>query len=271
MSITLEQLYAGCTKKLAINREVVDQEKGVRRCEECDGTGLKAEMSPLPMMQTQSACKACAGTVKAHKTKKVREVLEVFVEKGAPHGHRVVFSGKADEHPDCDPGDVVFIVHQQEHLEFKRRGADLFLAREVGLLEALTGFRMVITHLDKREFAVKTVPGEVVQPLAEGTGLKAVTGEGMPTYRNPFIFGNLFLILTIRFPDAIDPKHVPKLKQALPGPPDPEVIDEDGVEVCYVEDMDPLESAKVSAVHSKAEAYEEDSGDPAGPPGCPNQ
>merc|ERR1712232_353151 len=98
-----------------------------------------------------------------------------------------------------------------------------------------------------RQFAVKTAPGEAVQPLAEGTGLKAGKGEGMPTYRNPFIFGNLFLILTIQFPDAIDPQYVPKLKEALPGPPEQEVIDEDGVEICYVEDMDPLESAKATA------------------------
>ena len=29
----------------------------------------------------------------------------------------------ADEHPDADAGDVVFVLKQQEHADFKRKGA----------------------------------------------------------------------------------------------------------------------------------------------------
>merc|ERR1719399_2244019 len=32
---------------------------------------------------------------------------------------------------------------------------------------------------------------------------KAVKGEGMPTYKNPFVHGNLFLILKIEFPSNL--------------------------------------------------------------------
>merc|ERR1739844_84029 len=32
--------------------------------------------------------------------------------------------------------------------------------------------------------------------------MKAVKGEGMPTYKNPFVHSNLFLVLTIEFPDS---------------------------------------------------------------------
>jgi hypothetical protein len=35
--------------------------------------------------------------------------------------------------------------------------------------------------------------GDIVKPLGEGTGVKAVKGEGMPTRKNPFIKGNLFI------------------------------------------------------------------------------
>merc|ERR1711870_52907 len=48
--------------------------------------------------------------------------------------------------------------------------------------------------------------------------MKAVKGEGMPTYKNPFVHGNLFLILTIQFPDAIDPETQTKLRSLLPPP-----------------------------------------------------
>ena len=36
--------------------------------------------------------------------------------------------------------------------------------------------------------------------------MKAVKDEGMPTFKNPFINGNLFLILTIEFPDKLTPE-----------------------------------------------------------------
>merc|ERR1711879_488140 len=36
---------------------------------------------------------------------------------------------------------------------------------------------------------------------------KAVKDEGMPTYKNPFVHGNLFLILTIEFPDSVSPNN----------------------------------------------------------------
>merc|ERR1712003_402123 len=37
--------------------------------------------------------------------------------------------------------------------------------------------------------------------------MKAVKDEGMPTYKNPFIHSHLFLILTIEFPEKLDPKQ----------------------------------------------------------------
>merc|ERR1711937_387938 len=48
--------------------------------------------------------------------------------------------------------------------------------------------------------------------------MKAVKDEGMPTYKNPFIHGNLFLVLTIEFPESLDPKQQQGLKPLLPPP-----------------------------------------------------
>merc|ERR1719221_2294132 len=39
---TLEQLYNGHTKKMAITRKVIDKKKGVQTCSKCDGRGMKA-------------------------------------------------------------------------------------------------------------------------------------------------------------------------------------------------------------------------------------
>merc|ERR1719389_1492374 len=152
LKVTLEQLYCGNTKKMAITRQVIEKKKGVQECSECDGRGVKVEvvrMGPM-IQQMQSACSACGGQGKSFKTKADREVLEVHIQKGSPDNHKVVFREMADEHPDMDTGDVIFVLKQQPHALFKRRGADLFIEREISLVEALCGFEMDITHLDGR-------------------------------------------------------------------------------------------------------------------------
>merc|ERR1719456_507298 len=67
-----------------------------------------------------------------------------------------------------DTGDVHFVLKQQEHALFKRRGADLFIERKISLVEALCGFEIEITHLDGRKLLIKTAPGDIVKPMAQG-------------------------------------------------------------------------------------------------------
>merc|ERR1719450_1356626 len=170
LKVTLEQLYNGQTKKMAITRQVIDKKKGVQECSDCGGRGVKVEvirMGPM-IQQMQSACSACGGQGKSFKTKSDREVLEVHIQKGSPDNHKVVFREMADEHPDADTGDVVFVLKEQPHADFKRHGADLYLERKISLVEALCGFEIEITHLDGRKLLIKTAPGDIVKPMTQG-------------------------------------------------------------------------------------------------------
>merc|ERR1712232_292866 len=272
-------------------------------------------MGPM-IQQMQSQCGACGGQGKSFKTKQEREVLEVHIQKGSPDGHKVRFREMADEHPDADTGDVVFVLKQQEHADFKRKGADLFIERKISLVEALCGFQLELTHLDGRKLLIKTSPGEIVKPMAQGfdplaqeeqrtewevmedcdcpsidnvaqadttdvdtvkkaceTQLKrqgvdvgafvvdgqrtffkqatreeilaakkpapgckmyiladpnskkswrltkAVKDEGMPTLKNPFVHGNLFLLLTVEFPESLSVDTQKALRDILPQEP----------------------------------------------------
>merc|ERR1719326_1333752 len=170
LNVTLEQLYNGQTKKMAITRQVIDKKKGVVACSDCDGQGVRIETIRMgPMIQRmQSQCSSCGGAGKSFKTKQEREVLEVLIQKGSPDNHKVVFSEMADEHPDADAGDVIFVLKQQEHKLFKRRGADLFIERTISLVEALCGFELELTHLDGRKLHISTSPGEIVKPMTHG-------------------------------------------------------------------------------------------------------
>ena len=61
-------------------------------------------------------------------------------------------------------GDVQYIVVIEPHSLFKRLGADLFIKKEITLLEALTGMNFEITHLDGHKVKVVTMPGETISP-----------------------------------------------------------------------------------------------------------
>lgn len=266
MWVSLEQVYMGVTRPLPITRKVVDEGAASSTCQACDGQGMVVQvirMGPM-IQQVQQPCPKCNGTGSTAKTRTEREVLEVFVEKGSPDGHKIVFHGKADESPGHEPGDVVVVVKQQDHPLFMRKGADLYLERDISLAEALTGFRLVVKHLDGRRLVVRSKPGEVLQPQ-HGIALKAVAGAGMPIHQDPFKFGNLFLVLSIRFPPSLEPSAAAELRRLLGGgaggdEDEGEPADGEDVEDAVIEDIDPLESSKQSPTKASGQAYDEDEG-----------
>ena len=367
LKVTLEGLYSGQTKKMAITRTVVDKEKGVKDCPKCDGRGYLIEvirMGPM-IQQMQQPCDNCGGTGKVYATKNEREVLEVHIQKGAVDGHKIPFREMADEHPNADTGDVIFVCKEQEHAVFKRRGADLFMEKKISLVEALCGFETDITHLDGRKLLVKTPPGEIIRPMegnfdplaeqesktdwevledtdcpsidnvaqadttdvdtlkkacetqlkrkgidvgafvvdgkraffkqctrqeamaakkkAKGTTMyvvadpdankafrmmKALKGEGMPTVKNPFVHGNLFLIFTIQFPESLSVETQSSLRKMLPPALNKPKFKEDDadVEMHCLTDIDPVASFNENKANMKAggEAYDDEDDDERG-------
>merc|ERR1712159_954434 len=163
LPVTLENLYSGVTKKLKIQRQTIDKSEGVKKCQACGGKGVTirtVRMGPM-IQQMQAACQQCEGQGFSYTLKRTSEILEVNVPKGAKDGHKVVFHNKADEIPDGDAGDVIFILKEKEHDVFKRHGADLYIKKKISLVEALCGFSMQLTKLDSRTLVIKTKPGQV--------------------------------------------------------------------------------------------------------------
>jgi len=53
-------------------------------------------------------------------------------------------------------------INIEKHPIYTRKGADLFVERNITLLEALTGFNFTLDHLDGTKITVSTAPGEVI-------------------------------------------------------------------------------------------------------------
>ncbi|EPR61126.1 putative DnaJ family chaperone [Toxoplasma gondii TgCatPRC2] len=281
MKVTLEQMYSGATKRMAINKDVLCKQcngvggpaDALTTCHDCDGHGVKVvtrQIGPM-IQQTQSVCPACKGAGKSMDPSKrcksctgkgvvkERKILEIYIEKGAKNHHKVIFRGDADERPNEIPGDVIFILEQQEHAVFKRRGNDLFMTKKISLLESLCGFKFVLTHLDGRQLLIQSPPGTVTKPDA----VQIIKGEGMPQQKNPFLKGDLFIVFEVEFPEHVSDADAKSLSQILPKPTEAVMVSEDDphVEVHVAEPVDPDELRNRQQTQRSGEAYEEDDED----------
>ena len=129
------------------------------------------------------------------------------MDKGGPDVQRYTKSREGDEYSNIETGDVVIEIYLKKHQDFIRKGADLIYKCEISLLEALTGVKIAITHLDGRRILIQTNPGEIIQPEK----LKTVTELGMPFFNKPFRYGNLYLDFQIVFPDKLTEEQNKKI------------------------------------------------------------
>lgn len=262
LKVSLEDLYNGKTVKLGVTRQVVVGE--TKMCKTCDGQGVIVELRQIALgmvQQIQKKCPDCPGQGYIAETKKERKVLEVHVEKGMANNAKITFRGMADEKPNMEAGDMVFVVQEKEHDLFKRKGADLLITKKISLNEALCGYEWMITHLDGRKVVIKSSPGEIIKPESSlgQPFVKIVPGEGMPSKGNPFVKGNLYVLFRVEFPKEgeLDAATIKTLKQMLPNPSMQLDYDEEEAEVCNLEHADVKNFGKGGAA-SRENEYDSD-------------
>lgn len=78
---------------------------------------------------------------------------------GMKDGQKITFTGEGDQEPGLEPGDVVIVLDQKEHLVFKRREDNLTMKMNIKIVEALCGFKKTIQMLDDRTLVISSLPG----------------------------------------------------------------------------------------------------------------
>ena len=165
-------------------------------CDDCDGKG--------EVIDEANKCKTCNGK----KVKKEKKIIDAVIDKGAPNNAQFPFHGEADQYPGQEAGDVIIVIQEQPHKKFKRKGADLLFEQKITLQEALTGVNFTLKHLDGTTIRIKNEPGEIIKP----DDLKTVPDKGLPFHKQPYKFGNLFIMFKVTFPDSVDVDKIPLLK-----------------------------------------------------------
>uniref|UniRef100_G3PHC6 DnaJ heat shock protein family (Hsp40) member A2b n=1 Tax=Gasterosteus aculeatus aculeatus TaxID=481459 RepID=G3PHC6_GASAC len=280
LKVSLEDVYNGKTTKLQLSKNVLcaacngqgGKAGAVQKCVACRGRGMRImirQLAPGMVQQMQSVCTDCNGEgevinekdrcrkCEGHKVCKETKLLEVHVDKGMRHGQKITFSGEADQAPGVEPGDIVLVLQEKEHEEFRRDGSDLHMVQRIGLVEALCGFQMTVAHLDGRQLLVKYPPGKVIEPGS----IRMVKGEGMPQYRNPFEKGDLYIKFDVQFPENnwISPEKLNELECLLPARAENPVIAADAEEV----DLTEFDKSQGSG-GARREAYNDSSDEEGG-------
>ncbi|XP_053128903.1 dnaJ homolog subfamily A member 4 isoform X1 [Hemicordylus capensis] len=273
LSISLEDLYNGATRKLALQKNVIcGQCKGyggkkgaVEKCPTCKGRGMQVlvqQIGPGMVQQIQTVCPDCKGqgerinpkdrcsTCSGNKVVREKKIIEIHIDKGMKDGQKIVFHGEGDQEPDLEPGDVIIVLDQKDHPVFQRRGQDLVLKMKIQLTEALCGFKKTIDTLDDRVLVITSKPGEVIKH----GDLKCIYNEGMPTYKSPLEKGSLIIQFLVSFPENnwLSKDQLPLLEALLP--PREEVTISDDMDQADLVEFDPRERP----YRNHGEAYEED-------------
>lgn len=293
LKVSLEDLYNGTLKKLSLSRNVICSKckgKGSKsgasgRCRGCQGSGTKVTVRQIGLgmiQQMRHVCNECKGSgeviserdkchlCKGNKVTQEKKVMEVRVEKGMQNGQKIVLEGQADESPDLETGDIIFILQQKEHAKFTRKSDDLFVEHKLSLTGALCGFQFVLTHLDGRQLLIKSNPGEVVKPGS----YKAINDEGMPHHQRPFMKGRLYIHFNIEFPETgtLSLDQCRKLEAVLPAPKStsskPTDMELDECEETTLHDVNMEEEMKrrqTEQQRRRQEAYDDDDDETEGP------
>lgn len=115
LSVSLEEVLKGCTKKMKIIRKV-------------NSVGL---------------------------VRREDKVLTINVKPGWKAGTKITFPREGDQNAGTIPADIVFIIQDKPDKTFKREGADILYTAKVSLKEALCGCRCKIPTLENDEFELK--------------------------------------------------------------------------------------------------------------------
>ncbi|MCL2574809.1 MAG: molecular chaperone DnaJ [Defluviitaleaceae bacterium] len=204
-------------------------------CRACNGSGTvrQAMQTLLGYMETTTACKVCRGAGKiirdkcatcngAGKSPKRRTIV-VKVPKGIESGQSIRFSGQGEAGDIGAPkGDLYVRINVAPHKDFKRRGQNLYLEKNITFAQAALGAQIEI------ETPYGTERHNIVAGTQTGTSMN-LRGKGVPYINQPNRTGDLTVTLNIVVPKNLNDKQKELLRQ---------FAEEDG------DNMDNLENKK---------------------------
>lgn len=130
----------------------------VKACPDCRGRGEKPN----------KLCKACSGSGRVSSSRAVKLDIKPGVENNQVI--KVVGLGEAGERGGS-AGDLYVVIKVSSHPIFERRGADLYVKKEISISDLLLGKKIKIKTLDDKEAGVELPVGFNIKEKLRAPGL----------------------------------------------------------------------------------------------------
>ena len=216
VKLNLQEVAKGVEKKLKVNKFVscgTCKGSGAKNgqydtCKLCNGSGVqvRTQQTFLGAMQTQTTCSVCNGEGKTVKDKcntchgdgivRAEEVISINIPAGVAEGMQLSVGGKGNAAPRGGiNGDLLVLIEEEEHLELKRDGSNLFYDSYVNFADAALGTSIEIPTVDAK-VKIKIEPG-----TQSGKVLR-LKGKGLPDV-NSYGTGDLLVNINVWTPQAL--------------------------------------------------------------------
>jgi molecular chaperone DnaJ len=216
VKLNLQEVAKGVEKKLKVNKFVscgTCKGSGAKNgqydtCKLCNGSGVqvRTQQTFLGAMQTQTTCSGCNGEGKTVKDKcntchgdgivRAEEVISINIPAGVAEGMQLSVGGKGNAAPRGGiNGDLLVLIEEEEHLELKRDGSNLFYDSYVNFADAALGTSIEIPTVDAK-VKIKIEPG-----TQSGKVLR-LKGKGLPDV-NSYGTGDLLVNINVWTPQAL--------------------------------------------------------------------
>lgn len=216
VKLNLQEIAKGAEKKIKVNKFVScntcsgsgAKNGQVETCKTCHGSGVQTRVQQtfLGAMQTQTTCGACNGEGKTVKDKcntchgdgvtRAEEVISINIPAGVGEGMQLSVGGKGNAAPRGGiNGDLLVVIEEEEHLELKRDGSNLFYDAYVSFVDAALGTSIEIPTVDakvKIKIDAGTQSGKVLR----------LKGKGVPDV-NSYGVGDLLVNINVWTPQAL--------------------------------------------------------------------
>ena len=192
VKLNLEEIAHGAEKKIKVNRMVPAEGVTFKTCPTCQGQGqvYRVTNTILGQMRTATDCGTCHGTGKIVDGKnsganpqglvRKEETISIKIPAGIMEGMQLKVSGKGNAGPMGGPaGDLIVLIEEEEHPQFRRDGQHLLYDLWVSFPQAALGDSVEIPTLSGKvrvKLEAGTQPGKILR--LKGKGLPNLEGYG---------------------------------------------------------------------------------------------
>lgn len=222
LELELVEMVDGCTRELAIGRDLVCEactgtrfkpDTPVTDCKTCVGSGVSNRTQGQFFVGT--SCGVCAGrgklgtlcaTCRGEGLLRSNDTLSITVPAGVSDGQTLRLPGKGSEAAGGETGHLYVVLAQRLHPRLVRRDDDLLVDAPISRELAATGGTVTVPDLrGEREITVPPNSKDGDQVVVRGFGSQILTKPPTPLpvdaagpYRAPDLSGRGDLIVTLR-------------------------------------------------------------------------